>query len=74
MKKRLIHPEFIRKEYMPLFLLVVACIAVYYPVLGNNFLYSWDDQIMIINDYTSGGWNLSNYCWCDNLLNDLTLK
>jgi hypothetical protein len=40
--------------------LILATIAVYFPALGNDFLYRWDDQLMVINHYTSGGWSFSN--------------
>jgi hypothetical protein len=34
---------------------MVACIAVYFPVSGNDFLYFWDDQWVVMNRYTEGG-------------------
>ena len=51
---------FINKQYIYVVILVISCIFVYFPILRNNFLYNWDDQLMIINHYTSGGWSLSN--------------
>ena len=33
-------------------LLVTACILVYYPILDNDFMYKWDDQWQVLNDYT----------------------
>jgi hypothetical protein len=50
-----------------LLLLLSACVAVYYPVFENNFQYGWDDQIMVLNHYTTGGWSMSNL-W--NILTD----
>ena len=44
---------------MPL-LLVVAALAVYYPIIGNNFTYGWDDNWMVVNHYTEGGVNFEN--------------
>jgi len=41
-------------------LLIVSAFAVYYPVLGNDFLYSWDDQWVVINQYTENGFTLWN--------------
>jgi hypothetical protein len=35
-------------------------ILVYYPTLWNDFLYNWDDQFVVVNQYTSGGWTLAN--------------
>ncbi|MDR1743873.1 MAG: hypothetical protein LBR48_08690 [Dysgonamonadaceae bacterium] len=46
-------------KYQIVILVLITC-AVYAPVVGNNFLYTWDDQIMIINHYTSGGYHFSN--------------
>ena len=43
----------------PSFLLIVVFI-VFYPILGNDFLYQWDDQWVVINSYTEGGFNLKN--------------
>ena len=38
-------------------LLIVSALAVYYPILGNDFVYLWDDQI---NPFTARGWNAQN--------------
>ncbi|MFD2146940.1 hypothetical protein [Mucilaginibacter antarcticus] len=40
--------------------LLVAILLVYLPVLSNQFQLEWDDQVIVINDYTSGGLGLSN--------------
>ena len=42
-----------------LLILIMACIAVYYPILFNDFLYQWDDHGMM-NRYTEGGINFTN--------------
>jgi len=34
--------------------------AVYFPILGNDFLYYWDDQWQVLNRYTEGGITFSN--------------
>jgi hypothetical protein len=41
-------------------LLAVSALAVFLPVLRNDFLYLWDDQWAVINRYTEGGWNGRN--------------
>ena len=40
--------------------LIVACISIYFPILGNDFQYNWDDQWVVINYYTEGGLNFNN--------------
>ncbi|MDR2969860.1 MAG: hypothetical protein LBV32_09710 [Tannerellaceae bacterium] len=41
-------------------ILICAVLAVYYPILENDFLYFWDDQLVVINRYTEGGLNFNN--------------
>jgi hypothetical protein len=41
-------------------LLTVIPLAVYFPVLGHDFQYYWDDQWQIINQYTEGGLSFQN--------------
>ncbi|QDW24345.1 hypothetical protein FFJ24_005700 [Pedobacter sp. KBS0701] len=41
-------------------LLVLASIAVYFPILKNALLKYWDDQWVVMNGYTSGGMTASN--------------
>ena len=43
-----------------LIFLVAAVSILYYPILLNDFLYAWDDQWVVMNQYTTGGWSLSN--------------
>lgn len=40
--------------------LVFACLLVYWPVFTHDFQYRWDDQWVVINDYTEGGMNWVN--------------
>lgn len=44
-------PAHNKAAFLPL-LLVTACILVYYPILDNDFMYKWDDQWQVLNDYT----------------------
>jgi len=41
-------------------LLTGSVLAVYFPILGNDFLYYWDDQWVVMNDYTISGLNGEN--------------
>jgi len=41
-------------------LLVVGVLAVYFPVLGHDFQYQWDDQWIVMNHYTESGLNWHN--------------
>lgn len=41
-------------------LLLIPVLIAYYPVMSHDFLYSWDDQWVVINHYTSGGINFNN--------------
>ena len=60
------HPQLLDHQsvrlgfWVGLIILVVACIAAYYPILFNDFLYYWDDQWQVINRYTEGGINFGN--------------
>jgi len=46
------------------FWLAVACLAVYLPSLWNDFQTSWDDQWMVVNRYTKGGYaHVRTYAW-----------
>ena len=49
------------KKYIPYIALIVTCIAVYFPILGNDFQYNWDDQWVVMNYYTEGGLNFNNF-------------
>lgn len=39
---------------------VLVCLLVYWPVFTHDFQYRWDDQWVVMNDYTEGGMNLAN--------------
>lgn len=41
-------------------ILLTSCIIAYYPILRNDFLYFWDDQWVVMNNYTSGGFSYEN--------------
>lgn len=41
-------------------ILICIVLAVYFPVLGNDFLYYWDDQWQVMNRYTEGGLHFNN--------------
>ena len=45
-----------------LFALLLCSIifAVFYPILNNDFLYEWDDQWVVLNHYTDGGFYIEN--------------
>ena len=43
-----------------LFAILLVTALIYSPILGNDFLYFWDDQWVVINDYTTGGWSSDN--------------
>lgn len=49
-----------RLFYLLQALLVLITFIVFYPVLGHEFLYSWDDQWQVLNNYTFSGFNLDN--------------
>ena len=51
--------------YLPQTILIVVTFIVFYPVLGHDFLYSWDDQWQVLNSYTFNGFSQ------DNLINIL---
>ena len=50
------------KHYYFLFIILLVTCVVYIPSLSNDFLDYWDDQWMVINEYTTGGWSFDN-CW-----------
>lgn len=43
-----------------LFLSFSIIILCHSPLFSNGFLYSWDDQWMVINKFTERGWSLDN--------------
>ena len=46
------------KKYIIALILIV--IAVFFSIIGHDFLYKWDDQWVVINKYTDAGLSLSN--------------
>ena len=48
------------KKIIPFILLIVVGFLVYYPILSNQLLDYWDDQWVVMNHYTEGGFNLQN--------------
>lgn len=46
--------------YIALFLIVLLTVLIYSPILSNDFLYYWDDQWQVFNQYTEGGINIKN--------------
>ncbi len=45
---------------LPILTLAIAAVIVYWPTWTNEFLYEWDDQWMLLNQYTPGGWGIDN--------------
>jgi len=43
-----------------LFFCVAVTILVYWPVFTSQFQFSWDDQWVVLNDYTESGFNAEN--------------
>jgi hypothetical protein len=31
--------------------IALACVVVYFPILGHDFINGWDDQWQVINEY-----------------------
>jgi hypothetical protein len=52
--------EFIGKPAILIVALICATVAVYFPILGNDFLYYWDDQWVVMNSYTGSGFTGKN--------------
>ena len=57
--KEAIYKSFFKQKGAYLFL-ILACVAVYWPILGNGFLDHWDDQWIVMNHYTENGWTGDN--------------
>lgn len=49
-----------RSNLIYLFILLFSGIIVYYPILENQLLYYWDDQWVVMNSYTEGGFAIQN--------------
>lgn len=48
------------RERIAYCLLLIVCVLAYFKVLQADFLYYWDDQVIVMNQYTVGGWNWNN--------------
>lgn len=48
------------KERIAYCFLLILCILTYFNVLQADFLYYWDDQVIVMNQYTVGGWSFKN--------------
>lgn len=47
--------------YFKYILLLIALVfLIYFPILGNDFLDFWDDQWVVVNNYTERGINIEN--------------
>lgn len=47
--------------YFKYILLLIALVfLIYFPILGNDFLDFWDDQWVVVNNYTESGINIEN--------------
>lgn len=57
---RAIWSKYIDNRILPYIILLIAGVAVYYPILGNQLLDFWDDQWVVMNHYTEGGVNIQN--------------
>jgi hypothetical protein len=52
--------ELVGKRAIWIVTLICVTAAVYFPIIGNDFLYFWDDQWVVMNRYTEGGINRYN--------------
>jgi hypothetical protein len=55
-----VFPYIKRSQWVYPVLLIGSVFTAYFPVLGNDFLFYWDDQWVVINSYTEGGLNGTN--------------
>lgn len=58
--KSLVISKCLHSKWSVYLFFALVCFIVYSPVLRNDFLYQWDDQWMVINKYTEGGWSFDN--------------
>lgn len=58
-----------RKQFLYFLLLWCIVVIAYHPVLSNGFLDSWDEQWMVMNAHTEGGWTFENLraIWTQNI-------
>ena len=57
---RLSVKSYVHVSYAMYLFFAIICVAVYFPIFSNGFLYHWDDQWMVLNKYTDGGWTVDN--------------
>ncbi len=50
----------LKRRLLLIILLIIIPVLIYYPILGHDFLYFWDDQWVVMNHYTSGGLTFQN--------------
>lgn len=43
-----------------LIFIILLTIGIYIPAFSHNFQFAWDDQWVVMNDYTEGGINMEN--------------
>lgn len=59
MMDSLLHNK-VLKTYHCILFLIAACVLVYWSVFTHQFQFKWDDQWVVMNDYTEGGFNIEN--------------
>lgn len=47
-------------DFKYILLLITLVLLIYFPILGNDFLDFWDDQWVVMNNYTERGINIEN--------------
>lgn len=48
------------KNYYYVLGFISLCLLIYGPVIFHQFQFYWDDQWVVMNDYTEGGFNIEN--------------
>jgi hypothetical protein len=48
------------RRHSRIFLLILSCLLVFFPILGHDFQFRWDDNWMALNRYTEGGFTWRN--------------
>lgn len=52
--------EIVNRQTLACLLIILSGLVVYFPVLYNSFQTKWDDQWVVINNYTSRGFTIDN--------------
>jgi hypothetical protein len=55
-----IQATLVRKNVYSFAILILACLLAYFPTFYNQFQDFWDDQWVVMNDYTVDGFTLKN--------------